>query len=699
MPRTSKLSIQTLMGALISALCLLLLALCVQDIVVAGKRLVDMRRLATLSTISEPLIKSLGATRLERGTILATLAGEGPINNASENRIATQRPIVDAGQADAVRKLEAAPDAVAKPVLEKLKATYQGYQDLRAKAEVAMRQPLAARDQAVIRDAPKLSLDYLDAVAAASDHIDSVLQMVDPSVDQLLKAKRAAMTMRVTAGQAMLHTNVATAAKRGWTKSELHDATEMRGRYLMAWSAITEVSSQPGAPKELVDATAKAKEIAMGYIQGAHKTYVEALSNGAPPSASLADLQSGNSVALGAIEAVAIAAARATEARADAMLSDATGALLFSSAVLILALVLTGVGFWVVQRRICRPIKDLTGSMTRLAARDFSGEAPFAERGDEIGEMARTLKVFKDNMIAADRMAEAQAAEQAVKSARVSRLDQLNADFDRSARAALDALAQAASEVRSTASGMSESSKTAAERTVAATTASEQASLRVQTVASATEQLSASIQEISLQVSESSVVAGQAVEEVVETNGTMRNLSEAAQKIGDVVNLINSIAGQTNLLALNATIEAARAGEAGKGFAVVAGEVKNLATQTARATQEIIAQVSSMQNTTAAAVSAISRIDHTISRMNEISASIAAAMEEQGAATQEIARNLQEAAAGASDMSNNVGGVNAVVERTGDASQRMFGAADQLSRQTEALKGEVSAFLGAIRAA
>ena len=699
MTKTSKLSIQLLMGTLISALSLLLLALCVQDMVAAGQRLMDMRRLMTLSAISEPLIKALGATRLERGTILATLAGDGPISSASETRISTQRPLVDAGQTEAVRRLEAAPDASATPVLAKLKATYQGYQDLRAKAEVSMRQPLAARDQAVIKDAPKVSLDYLDAVAAASDYVDSALQMVDPRVDQLLTAKRAAMAMRVTAGQAMLHTNIATAAKRGWTKAELQDATEMRGRYLMAWGAITEVAAQPGAPKELVDATAKAKEIAMGYIQGAHKAYVEALSNGAPPSAALADLQSGNSVALGAIEAVAIAAARATEARANAMLDDATTALALSSAISILALLLTGVGFWVVQRRICGPIKGLTGSMTRLASRDFSGKALFADRGDEIGEMARTLQVFKDNMIEADRMAEAQATEQAVRAARVSRLDQLNADFDRSARAALDALAHAATDVRATASGMSDSSKVAAERTVAAASASEQASLRVQTVASATEELSASIQEISRQVTESSVVAGQAVEEVVETNGTMRNLSEAAQKIGDVVNLINSIASQTNLLALNATIEAARAGEAGKGFAVVAGEVKNLATQTARATQEIITQVTSMQNTTAAAASAISRIDRTISRMNEISASIAAAMEEQGAATQEIARNIQEAAEGASDMSNNVGGINAVVEKTGDASQRMFSAADELGRQTEALKGEVSAFLGAIRAA
>jgi hypothetical protein len=196
MTKTSKFSIQLLMGTLISALSLLLLALCVQDMVAAGQRLMDMRRLVTLSAISEPLIKALGATRLERGTILATLAGEGPISSASETRISTQRPLVDAGQTEAVRRLEAAPDASATPVLAKLKATYQGYQDLRAKAEVSMRQPLAARDQAVIKDAPKVSLDYLDAVAAASDYVDSALQMVDPPVDQLLTAKRAAMAMR-----------------------------------------------------------------------------------------------------------------------------------------------------------------------------------------------------------------------------------------------------------------------------------------------------------------------------------------------------------------------------------------------------------------------------------------------------------------------------------------------------------------------
>ena len=355
-------------------------------------------------------------------------------------------------------------------------------------------------------------------------------------------------------------------------------------------------------------------------------------------------------------------------------------------------------GWWLVAS-VSTPIQRITEAMRRLAGHDLSTDIVGLGRKDEIGAMAAAVQVFKDSMVTADRLAEEQRHEQEAKERRAARIEAINAEFDHSASEALNYLASAATELRATAGGMSNNADLASKQAGAVAAASEEASTNVQTVAAATEELSSSIQEISRQVVRSSTIAGQAVEEAAQTGGTMRTLSEAAQKIGEVVRLINDIAGQTNLLALNATIEAARAGEAGKGVAVVASEVKNLATQTARATEDISAQVAAMQGSTEAAVAAIERIDETIGRMNEISTSIAAAMEQQGAATQEIARNVQEAARGTTEVSSNITGLNQIVEETGAASVEVLGASDELGQQAEQLRARVGTFLADIRSA
>ena len=355
-------------------------------------------------------------------------------------------------------------------------------------------------------------------------------------------------------------------------------------------------------------------------------------------------------------------------------------------------------GWWLVSG-VSTPIQRITDAMKRLAGHDLSTDIVGLGRKDEIGAMASAVQIFKDSMITADRLAEEQRHEQEAKERRAARIEAINAEFDKSASEALNYLASAATELRATAGGMSNNADLASKQAGAVAAASEEASTNVQTVAAATEELSSSIQEISRQVVQSSTIAGQAVQEAAQTGGTMRTLSEAAQKIGEVVRLINDIAGQTNLLALNATIEAARAGEAGKGFAVVASEVKNLATQTARATEDISAQVAAMQSSTGAAVAAIERIDATIGRKNEISTSIAAAMEQQGAATQEIARNVQEAARGTTEASSNISGLNQIVEETGAASVEVLSASDELGQQAEQLRARVGTFLSDIRSA
>jgi methyl-accepting chemotaxis protein len=356
-------------------------------------------------------------------------------------------------------------------------------------------------------------------------------------------------------------------------------------------------------------------------------------------------------------------------------------------------------GFLLATFGISKPIAASIANLTRLAKGDLQVDIFGTQRGDEIGEIAGALRIFKDTAIKAEEMRAEQAQEQERKEARQRAVDGFIKNFEQSVSGLLGILASAATEMRSTAESMSATAEETSRQSTAVAAASEQASTNVQTVASAATELSSSIEEISRQVGQSMTIAGQAVDEATRTNGQVKGLADAAQKIGNVVELINDIASQTNLLALNATIEAARAGEAGKGFAVVASEVKSLANQTAKATEEIAAQIQSMQQATSDAVGAIAGISGTISKVSEISTTIASAVEEQGAATQEIARNVQQAAAGTTEVSNNIGGVTQAASQTGAASTQVLSTASELAKQSEVLRGEVDQFLANIRAA
>jgi len=354
---------------------------------------------------------------------------------------------------------------------------------------------------------------------------------------------------------------------------------------------------------------------------------------------------------------------------------------------------------FLIGRSIVRPVSGMTAAMERLANGDTSAPIPAQDFKDEIGAMAKAVGVFKESMIEAERLAAQQREEQGQKAERQKAMEEHIANFDRSMRQSLESLGGAAGELRRTAEGMSSTAEETTRQMVAVSGASEQASGNVQTVASATEEMASSIAEISRQVVHSTEVAGKAVGEASRTNATMQGLSEAAQKIGEVVSLIQDIASQTNLLALNATIEAARAGEAGKGFAVVASEVKSLATQTGKATEEIAGQIGAIQASTKDAVEAIKSIGGVISEINNISASIASAMEQQGATTREITRHTQEAARGTGEVSQNIAGVNRAASETGAAASQVLASANELGKQAEKLRGEVDGFFDKIRAA
>jgi methyl-accepting chemotaxis protein len=352
-----------------------------------------------------------------------------------------------------------------------------------------------------------------------------------------------------------------------------------------------------------------------------------------------------------------------------------------------------------VARGVTRQVRYLTGNLVRLAAHDMTVEIAGADRSDEIGAMARAVAVFKARMIEADRLAAGQEAERAARAQRTARLEAMIATFDTKAHGMVSLLAAGSTALEATAQAMSGTSARTDAQAVTVARAAEHASAGVQAAAAAAEELAAAIGEIGRQVAQSARMTGEAVRESHRTDTIVRALAEGAEKIGHVMALIADIAGQTNLLALNATIEAARAGEAGKGFAVVAGEVKNLANQTARATDEIGVQIGQIQSATKEAVAAIEGITGTIGQVSEIAAHIATAVEEQGAATAEIARNVQQTAAAAQQVTVTIDGVSRASSETGAAAGEVLSAAGALSRHAEHLSEEVDGFLAGVRAA
>ncbi|TYL96346.1 HAMP domain-containing protein [Bradyrhizobium rifense] len=374
-------------------------------------------------------------------------------------------------------------------------------------------------------------------------------------------------------------------------------------------------------------------------------------------------------------------------------------AMTFGLVCLAVLVIVLGCSF-VIGRSVTRPLAKITDLTERLAAGDRAFEVPYTNLSNEVGGLAKALAVFKDNASAVGRMhAEQQESKQRADDEKRKTMTDLAGKFEASVQAVVRDVFNEARAMQQAAKGMSETANKATDRASFVATACQQASSNVQTVASAAGQLSSSITEISQRVAQAAAVADKAAADGQRTNDTVQGLAAAAHKIGEVIDLINQIASQTNLLALNATIEAARAGEAGRGFAVVASEVKSLASQTAKATDEIGAQITAIQAETNQVVGNIDNIRKTIMEVNEISSSIAAAVEEQGAATQAIAHSVREAASGTDQVSQNISGVTDATAETGQAAGLVLKSSGRLTEKLQSLENEVSTFVAGVRAA
>ncbi len=439
------------------------------------------------------------------------------------------------------------------------------------------------------------------------------------------------------------------------------------------------------------------------YLEG-QKMVTGAMAAGDQASA-LATLTSpqmtgANAEATGALKAIVAMNAAAAQASAEHSSASADTGILAAGIMTALALAAAiGAGLFSLLG-IARPIARMTAAMGRLAGNDLAVAIPGAGRRDEIGAMAAAVQVFKDGLIRARALEEETVlARASAEEQRRAGMRQMADAFERAVGGIVGQVSASATELQATAQVMTATATQTAAQSTAVAAAAEEASSNVGTVAAAAEELGASVSEIGRQVDGSARLAQAAVAEAGQTAHQVRALTEATARIGDVVGLISSIAAQTNLLALNATIEAARAGAAGRGFAVVAAEVKELAGQTARATEEITGQIAAIQASTGQAAGAIGQITTRIAQISEVATSIAAAVEQQGAATQEIVRNVSQAAQGTGEVTGNISGVAGAAEETGAAASQVLGAASELSRQSEHLAAEVHRFLDTVRAA
>jgi methyl-accepting chemotaxis protein len=662
-------------------------------------RLNAVNRIAAVSNASGYIFTVLHNLRVDRASTYRDLMADKQFTSVGSLITSSRGAEMPALQSAAIA-LESIDFPDQRPTIAELNRTIQKLTALQAESNTALLQPKASRRANLARE----YLDEMNALMATLDkltlRLNKLIKLEDPLIDELMEIKQLAWITRNEGGESsVLVSN--TLGGRPLPADAFIQYTSHVGKLETAWDTLEDIAAGLTLPPRLTDAIDKAKReyFAREYFDLRTKT-LKALIAGEPPGISVDDWSKMSVSRLATLIGVAEAALDVAKDHAANQRSIATRNLWVEGTLLVLAAFLAAGLMLLVSGRVTGPLRTIQQAMLKLAGGDTSVEVSFGARKDEIGALCSAMQAFRQNMIEAERLrGEQKETETRGVAQRKAEMQKLADEFHAAVGHIVDTVSTASTGLESAARTLTKTAETTQQLSGVVASASEDASSNVQSVASAAEEMASSVDEIARQVHESSKIAAEAVSQAEKTDARITALSQAASRIGDVVKLITAIAEQTNLLALNATIEAARAGEAGKGFAVVAQEVKALAAQTAKATDEIGTQISSMQSATQESVSAIKEIGGTIGRIAEIASAIAAAVEEQGAATQEISRNVQQAAQGTAQVATNITDVNRGASETGSASSQVLGSAQSLARESGHLKTEVEKFVKMVRAA
>jgi methyl-accepting chemotaxis protein len=662
-------------------------------------RLQVANRIALVADTSANLFKAMHNLRTDRSTTGRLLNSDAPVTSEIDKYLRSLRDAEMPAMRSALELLPTMQFAQQNTLAPEFDRLFKTLIDKQKESWDELAKPKASRRLALAKEYMETETTLLETLDKLSAALAADVNHQDATIDQLLAIKQIAWLLRNTGGEAsLLVSNVINAGKV--TPESRQTYTKLVGGTEAAFGALQLAASGMQLPPVLSAAMAATKTAYFDQQYLALRDrLISTLANGEKAELTADEWTPITVGRLSSAVTVAEAALDAAKQHTADQRSAARNSLMLQLMLLAGAIALTAGAMTAVSRRVIKPLHNMRDAMLSVANGDLAVDTGYGERRDEIGALAGALETFKQQ--AADKLKiEAQERERnAGAAARQRAIESSVSEFEAMVRQTLQQLGDASGAMRTTSSGLSQVSRQTNERVEVAQRASGEASMSVETVASASQQLSASINDISQQAAHAAGIASRAVDQARQTDGTVQGLAKSAGRIGEVVGLINTIAAQTNLLALNATIEAARAGEAGRGFAVVASEVKSLASQTAKATEEISEQIADIQKVAGEAIDAIKGIGSTIGEVNEVATAIAAAVQEQGAATQEITRSTQHAARGTKNVSENITGVKTDADASAAAAENVKHASETLESQSQHLGSQVNEFLGKIRAA